>query len=166
LIQASYSQHDIIGAEMAEKILKDLKFPNSIIEEAKYLIKNHMKAHDLAATKKVYKIKRFINMPNIDILEKLVSCDENSTKNSPIDDKYLFRNILADKRKEFPDPLPPPLITGDDLVIAGKKPGAIFKKVLNDTYNYQLNGCENKDKLLNYALGLFKTYSQENKKEI
>jgi poly(A) polymerase len=35
---------------------------------------------------------------------------------------------------------PPPLITGDDLTAAGLKPGKLFKTVLDDVYDAQLEG--------------------------
>ena len=36
------------------------------------------------------------------------------------------------------DVAPLPLITGDDLTAAGLKPGKLFKRILNETYDAQL----------------------------
>ncbi len=38
------------------------------------------------------------------------------------------------------DVAPPPLITGDDLVAAGLKPGPVFKRILDAVYDAQLEG--------------------------
>ena len=38
-------------------------------------------------------------------------------------------------RRDF---APPPLITGDDLVAAGLSPGKLFKRILDDVYDAQL----------------------------
>ena len=38
------------------------------------------------------------------------------------------------------DVAPPPLVTGDDLVAAGMKPGPLFKRVLEAAYDEQLEG--------------------------
>jgi poly(A) polymerase len=38
------------------------------------------------------------------------------------------------------DVVPPPLITGDDLVKLGLKPGPLFKELLEEVYDMQLEG--------------------------
>lgn len=35
---------------------------------------------------------------------------------------------------------PPPFVTGDDLTVAGLSPGRVFKKILDDVYDAQLEG--------------------------
>ena len=37
-----------------------------------------------------------------------------------------------------PNVAPPPLITGDDLTAAGLQPGKLFKRILNEAYDAQL----------------------------
>lgn len=50
---------------------------------------------------------------------------------------------------------PPPLITGDDLTAAGLAPGRVFKKVLNEVYDAQLEGrVTSKEEALALALGI------------
>jgi hypothetical protein len=50
---------------------------------------------------------------------------------------------------------PPPLITGDDLTAAGLTPGPVFKRVLDATYDAQLEGrVMTKEQALHLALDL------------
>lgn len=54
---------------------------------------------------------------------------------------------------EQTDFAPPPLVTGDDLAAAGLKPGPVFKRVLDEVYDAQLEGrVSTKEQAL--ALGL------------
>jgi hypothetical protein len=53
------------------------------------------------------------------------------------------------------DVAPPPLITGDDLTAAGLVPGPLFKRVLDATYDEQLEArVGTKDQALAFALAL------------
>lgn len=53
------------------------------------------------------------------------------------------------------DVAPPPLITGDDLAAAGLKPGPLFKRLLDEVYDAQLEGrVRAKDDALRMALDL------------
>lgn len=50
---------------------------------------------------------------------------------------------------------PPPLVTGDDLTAAGLAPGPLFKRLLDTTYDEQLEGrLTEKGAALGFALGL------------
>jgi poly(A) polymerase len=49
--------------------------------------------------------------------------------------------LLADLAEiEKTDYAPPPLITGDDLTVAGLSPGPVFKRMLDTAYDAQLEG--------------------------
>ena len=56
-------------------------------------------------------------------------------------------------RLERQEVAPPPLITGDDLTAAGLKPGPLFKRVLDEVYDAQLEDrVSSKDEALRMAL--------------
>jgi tRNA nucleotidyltransferase/poly(A) polymerase len=56
---------------------------------------------------------------------------------------------------EKTDYAPPPLITGDDLTGAGLTPGPVFKQVLDEVYDAQLEGrVTTKDEALRLALAI------------
>ena len=62
-----------------------------------------------------------------------------------------LRNKLSELEKT--DYAPPPLITGDDLTAAGLKPGPVFKRVLDEVYDAQLEDrVTSKDDALRMAL--------------
>ena len=51
------------------------------------------------------------------------------------------------------DVAPPPLISGDDLEAEGLKPGPVFKKVLDATYDEQLEGrVKSKEGAMEFAM--------------
>lgn len=59
---------------------------------------------------------------------------------------------------EKSDVAPPPLITGDDLTAVGLKPGKLFKRILNETYDAQLEGrIASKDDAMKRALEIAKS---------
>jgi hypothetical protein len=62
----------------------------------------------------------------------------------------LERKLLEFEKTDY---APAPLITGDDLTAAGLKPGKLFKQVLDDVFDAQLEGrVTSKDEALKLAL--------------
>lgn len=64
--------------------------------------------------------------------------------------------LLADlDARSLEDNAPPPLVTGDDLTAVGLAPGPVFKRLLDTTYDEQLEGrLTTKDAALAFAMGL------------
>jgi len=59
---------------------------------------------------------------------------------------------------ETGDVAPAPLITGDDLTAAGLKPGKLFKRVLDDVYDAQLeNRITTRDDAMKLAMSIAKS---------
>jgi poly(A) polymerase len=57
--------------------------------------------------------------------------------------KFVHRAVSLEREFEAlekTDFAPPPLISGDDLTAAGMKPGPAFKRILDSTYDAQLEG--------------------------
>jgi poly(A) polymerase len=53
------------------------------------------------------------------------------------------------------DNAPPPLLTGDDLLAEGLKPGPIFRKLLDTAYDAQLEGkVRTREEAISYALSM------------
>jgi poly(A) polymerase len=64
----------------------------------------------------------------------------------------LEQRLAELERTEY---APAPLITGDDLTAAGLTPGPLFKRVLDEVYDAQLEGCVGtKEQAMKLALGL------------
>ena len=86
---------------------------------------------------RVATLKRFLARPTIDDELELHRVDCSGSHG--LLDNYEF---LLRKREEFSnEPLiPPPLLTGRDLIAAGLKPGPAFKKLLDSAQAQQLEG--------------------------
>jgi len=156
--KSRYLNHDTIGAEMTFNILTRMKFSNEIIKGVTNLVRRHMNAHDIPKIKKVHKIKRILASEYFDLLMILSYCDTMGTAGNNgvpnLKDAEAFHNCVCDYISKYGKKLPTPLVTGDTLIHLGFTPGPDFKERLEKTFNYQLNGCDCKIKLISYAKGL------------
>ncbi|MEO1856921.1 MAG: CCA tRNA nucleotidyltransferase [Rubritalea sp.] len=131
-----FSGHDQVGAEMAEVILRRLKYSNKTIEEVCAMVKNHMNFMNVRFMK-TSKVKRFMARPTYQQEMELHRVDCGSSNG--ITENYDF---LRAKEEEFAaEPLiPKPLLSGKDLIALGYKPGPEFKPLLEAIQNEQLEG--------------------------
>ncbi len=133
-----FNNHDKLGAQMTEEILRRLKFPNAIISPAVDAVDNHMVFKDVKQMR-VSRLKRFLARPTIEDELELLRVDCSSSH--AMLDNYEF---LRAKQVEFasqPEPLiPKPLINGHDLISLGFTPGPKIRDVLNGAQNLQLEG--------------------------
>ena len=131
-----FNGHESISASMTEKIFARLRFSNAETEATVVGVKNHMAFKDVQ-NMRVATLKRFLARPTIDDELELHRVDCQGSHG--LLDNYDF---LLRKREEFSnEPLiPPPLITGRDLIAAGLKPGPHFKKLLDSAQALQLEG--------------------------
>jgi poly(A) polymerase len=131
-----FNGHESISASMTEKIFARLRFSNAETEATVVGVKNHMAFKDVQ-NMRIATLKRFLARPTIDDELELHRVDCQGSHG--LLDNYDF---LLRKREEFSnEPLiPPPLITGRDLIAAGLKPGPHFKKLLDSAQALQLEG--------------------------
>ena len=131
-----FNGHESISASMTEKIFARLRFSNAETEATVVGVKNHMAFKDVQ-NMRVATLKRFLARPTIDDELELHRVDCQGSHG--LLDNYDF---LLRKREEFSnEPLiPPPLITGRDLIAAGLQPGPHFKKLLDSAQALQLEG--------------------------
>ena len=131
-----FNGHESIGAAMTEKIFERLRFSNAQTEATVVAVKNHMAFKDVRHMR-VATLKRFLARPTMDDELELHRVD--CLGSHGLLDNYDF--LLA-KREEFSrEPLiPPPLVTGQDLILLGWKPGPHFKRILDAVQVRQLEG--------------------------
>ena len=131
-----FNGHESVGAAMAEEVFGRLRFSNAQTEATVAAVKNHMAFKDVQHMR-VATLKRFLARPTIDDELELHRVD--CLGSHGLTDNYDF--LLA-KRAEFSrEPLiPPPLLTGQDLIAMGWKPGPLFKRVLDAVQVRQLEG--------------------------
>lgn len=131
-----FNGHESVSARMADEIFERLRFSNAEREATVAAVQNHMAFKDVQ-NMRVATLKRFLARPTIDDELELHRVD--CLGSHGMVDNYEF--LLA-KREEFSrEPLiPPPLVTGRDLIALGWKPGPHFKKILEAVQVGQLEG--------------------------
>lgn len=131
-----FNGHESISAEIASAVFHRLRFSNAETEATVAMVKNHMSFKDVK-NMRVATLKRFLARETIDGELELHRVD--CLGSHGLLDNYDF--LLA-KRAEFSSAplIPPPLITGRDLIAAGRKPGPQFKKILDAVQALQLEG--------------------------
>ncbi len=131
-----FNGHDRLGAEMATNILKRLKYPNTVIESVAAMVENHMAFKDVQHMR-IAKLKRFMDRPTYhdEMQLHLIDCQCSSG----LLDNHEF---LLTKQQEFADEpiIPPPLLTGNDLISRGIPPGPQLGAILREIEDLQLEG--------------------------
>ncbi len=132
-----FNGHESVSATMAEEIFARLRFSNADTEAGLVAIKNHMAFKDVR-NMRVATLKRFLARPTIDDELELHRVD--CLGSHGMLDNYEF--LLA-KREEFSNQplIPPALVTGNDLIALGWRPGPLFKRVLDSVQTLQLEGA-------------------------
>lgn len=150
-----FSGHDAVGAQMTRDVMQRLRFSNEEIERVVEAVANHMVFKDVTKMR-VAKLKRFMARPDFDREIELHRVDCLGSHGD-------LGNIafLDQKAAEFAsEPLiPPPLITGRDLIGLGLKPGPLFKEILDQVETAQL---ENRVATPKEALALVQEILAEN----
>ena len=150
-----FNEHDRIGAEMTEAIMKRLRFSRAEIDATVEMVRQHMVFKDVPKMR-VAKLKRFMVRPTFEDELELHRVDCASSHR--VMDNYEF---LLRKREEFANEpiIPPPLVRGDDLIALGLKPGPRFGEILEAVETRQLEGTlRNREEALEwlkreYSLG-------------
>jgi tRNA nucleotidyltransferase/poly(A) polymerase len=132
-----FNGHEKVGAEMTEVVMNRLRFARKDIDATVEAVANHMAFKDVQEMR-VARLKRFMSRPGFEDELELHRVDCSSSHGYL--DNYTF---LQSKRDEFAnEPLiPPPLITGHDLISLGLKPGPRFKELLETVQSRQLEGA-------------------------
>jgi poly(A) polymerase len=131
-----FNGHDALGAEMAETILRRLRYPNHVVDAVVPMVARHMQFMNVQQMRTA-KLKRFMAAPTFEQELELHRVDCGSSNG--FTDNYEF---LQAKGAEFAaEPLiPPPLVSGRDLIALGLPPGPEFKEILETVQTEQLEG--------------------------
>jgi poly(A) polymerase len=132
-----FNGHDRIGAEMTEAIMERLRFSRSEIDATVEAVRQHMVFKDVP-NMRVAKLKRFMARPTFEDELELHRVDCASSH--AMMENYEF---LQQKKEEFANEpiIPPPLVSGDDLIALGLKPGPRFGEILEAVETRQLEGA-------------------------
>lgn len=131
-----FSGHDKVGAEMARAVMERLRFSREEIDATVEAVDQHMVFKDVQKMR-VAKLKRFMSRPHFADEMELHRVDCASSHGDI--GNYVF---LLNKRQEFAsEPLiPPPLVSGRDVIALGWKPGPKIGGILEAVQTRQLEG--------------------------
>ena len=134
-----FDGHAEIGTKMAEEICRRFRLSNDDTDQVLSLVANHMRFGSVAQMKDST-LKRFFRLPGFEEHLELHRLDCQSSHR----DLSLY-DFAREKFHELPPEQirPQPLITGDDLIAAGYKPGPQFKELLAAVEDAQLEGSIN-----------------------
>jgi poly(A) polymerase len=131
-----FSNHQHVGARMAEDVFARLKAPNNLTRDVCSCIENHMNFMNVTKMR-LSTLKKFLSRPTFQDEMELHRVDCLASHGDISNYEFLRR-----KEREIPkdEVRPEPLLTGKNLILLGLKPGPIFKKILGEAYDAQLEG--------------------------
>lgn len=153
------ADHDVVGAPLAYDFCKALGMTNDDCEEIQWLVKHHMRMHQIENTKSKCKRWKLVSNPLFDKAVMLARADERGCRKTKDD---LWRGIdnslnNADIAKLVGVPMPARVLTGDYIISKGYTPGPNFKKALEKAYEFQINdNITDEDRLLRLVKGILK----------
>lgn len=143
-----FDGHVEIGTRMAEEICRRLRFSNDDREQIAALVANHLRFADVMKMKDST-FKRFVRLPNFGEHLELHRID--CLASHGLLDLYWFTKEKIENLPEG-EMRPAPLITGKDLIAEGYRPGPLFRKILSEVEDAQLEGrLRNRDQALQFV---------------
>ena len=126
--------HEKVGAQMAEALLQRLKFPRKQTEEIVTAVLYHMQFKDVREMRKST-VRRMLMRETFPLELQLHRLDCLGSHRRL--DHYEFMLEQARELEQQPE-IRPPLLTGDDLMALGLKPGPRLGELLGELREKQL----------------------------
>ena len=126
--------HEKIGADMAAEILQRLRFPRKQTEEIVKAVRYHMQFKDALQMRKST-LRRVLMRPTFPLELELHRLDCVGSHSQL--DVYDFLVAQAKQLEQQPE-IRPPLLTGNDLISLGMKPGPALGALLAEIREKQL----------------------------
>jgi poly(A) polymerase/tRNA nucleotidyltransferase (CCA-adding enzyme) len=140
----TFHGHDVVGARMTKRILKDLRFSSDIIAKASSLVRWHMffSDPDKVTLSAVRRVITNVGRDNIEDLLHLRLCDRIGT-GRPKEQPFRLRKYMAMVDEALRDPITVGMLAVDGKILmeeAGERPGprigwmlhALLEEVLDD----------------------------------
>jgi len=140
-----FNGHVEVGVRVAEEILRRLRFSNDDTAQILALVKNHMRFGDILQMKQST-LKRFLRLDRFEEHLALHHLDVTSAHG----DLRLYDFAKQHYEQAEPDSMRPKLLlTGEELIAEGYKPGPTFKAMLELAEDAQLESTiQTKDQAL------------------
>ena len=136
-----FDGHVDVGVRMTQDITRRLRFSNDDAEQIVALVANHMRFKDVEQMR-ASTLKRFVRLPRFEEHLELHRLDCLSSHRR-LESYGFVRRTLAETPAE--QIRPPRLLTGDDLLEMGYKPGPLFSEILRAVEDAQLEGLVNSE---------------------
>jgi poly(A) polymerase len=131
-----FDGHVEVGAQMTEELCRRFHFSNEDTDQIVALVANHLRFKDVERMR-ASTLKRFVRLPGFEEHLELHRLDCLGSHRSLTNYDFV-RNFLATTPPI--EVRPPRLLGGDDLVALGLKPGPIFRQLLYEVEEGQLEG--------------------------
>jgi poly(A) polymerase len=131
-----FDNHVSVGARMAQEICRRLRFSQEQTAQIVALVENHLRFKDVPQMK-LSTLKRFLRLNRFEEHLELHRLDcLSSHRNLQVYD------LVRARMQEFSQAhiRPPRLLTGEDLMAHGLRPGPRFKEILEAVEEAQLEG--------------------------
>jgi poly(A) polymerase len=158
--------HDHVGADLAEKFLKRLKFAGKDIRTVSMMVEHHLRPLNLfnQEERDYYRFFRAAGPEAIGII--LTAYADMSSARGPLADVSRmdeYRSLMEDliryyREQYYPTVTMPELIKGRDLMVAFQmKPGPLIGQILKDVREAQLTGqLRTREEALEFASRLLR----------
>jgi putative nucleotidyltransferase with HDIG domain len=156
-----FDGHVDVGVRMVQDIARRLHFSNEDAEQIVALVANHMRFKDVEQMR-ASTLKRFIRLPRFEEHLELHRLDCLSSHKRLESYEFVSRMLAETPAEQI---RPPRLLTGDDLLEMGHKPGPLFREILHAVEDAQLEGrIKTKDDAREYVrrkLGYTKRFARQ-----
>jgi len=129
-----FDEHDVVGAQIAVRLLTRLRFSTEEIRQVEALVRSHLRWRHVQHMRES-KLKRFLRLERFEEHMELHRLDCLASHGN-LDNYEFVRRKLAEAPPELLRP--PRLLTGDDLIRAGYRPGPAFSVILREVEDAQL----------------------------
>jgi poly(A) polymerase len=130
--------HTKLGAVLAADICRRLRMSNKDVERIVFLVEQHLR-HCSAPDMKPSTLKKFLRQEGIEELLELTRIDALGSNGDL--SRYDFFSAKLSELSQITEALrPEPLISGNDLIELGLRPGPSFSEILGQVEEAQLDG--------------------------
>ncbi len=131
-----FNGHDTLGAEMAEAILRRLRYPNDVIDFVTRAVSRHMQFINVQQMR-TSTLKRFMAEEKFAWELELHRVDCLSSNGNLENHQYVLEKREAFSQQPL---IPKPLLTGRHVMDRGVKPGPEMGRILKECQDLQLEG--------------------------
>ena len=129
-----FNGHDVVGAELAERILHRLRLPNEVVEGAVFLVRHHMGLTSMREARVATRRKR-LQDPRFPLLLEIVRLDSLASFGD-LSLHAWIRELWEEEMRRPPQSTP--AIQGRDLIALGIAPCPAFKPILQAALDHEL----------------------------